>query len=28
MWLDEMDRNGVPSEMGDIFDEEKIRAGN
>lgn len=28
IWLDEMDRKGIPSEMGEIFDEEKTRAGN
>ena len=28
MWLEEMDRNGVPSEMGEIFAEAKIRVGN
>ena len=28
IWLSEMDRKGIPSEMGDIFDEEKTRAGN
>jgi len=28
MWLEEMDRNGVPSEMGDIFDEDRIRRGS
>ena len=26
IWLDEIDKNGVESEMGEIFDEEKIRA--
>jgi hypothetical protein len=26
IWLDEIDKNGVASEMGGIFDEEKIRA--
>ncbi len=28
MWLDEIDRKGIPSEMGEIFDEARIRAGN
>jgi len=28
IWLDEIDGKKVPSEMGEIFDEEKIRAGN
>ena len=28
IWLDEMDRKNIPSEMGEIFDEEKTRAGN
>ncbi|MDH3240632.1 MAG: hypothetical protein OEO83_08190 [Alphaproteobacteria bacterium] len=28
IWLDEIDKKGVPSEMGEIFDEAKIRAGN
>jgi oxalate decarboxylase/phosphoglucose isomerase-like protein (cupin superfamily) len=28
IWLGEMDRKGIPSEMGEIFDEEKSRAGN
>ena len=27
IWLDEIDKNGVESEMGEIFDEDKIRAG-
>jgi len=27
IWLEEMDRKGLPSEMGEIFDEDKIRAG-
>ena len=26
IWLDEIDKNGVESEMGEIFDEDKIRA--
>ena len=26
IWLDEMDKNGVGSEMGEIFDEASIRA--
>jgi len=28
LWLSEMDRNGIASEMGDIFDEDGIRAGD
>jgi gentisate 1,2-dioxygenase len=28
MWLDEIDRKNIPSEMGEIFDEDKVRAGN
>ncbi|MBT7525818.1 MAG: hypothetical protein HN658_00795, partial [Rhodospirillales bacterium] len=28
IWLDEIDKNGVKSQMGKIFDEEKIRKGN
>lgn len=28
IWLDEIDKNGVKSQMGEIFDEEKIRKGN
>ncbi len=28
MWLSDMDRKGIPSEMGEIFDEEKVWAGN
>jgi oxalate decarboxylase/phosphoglucose isomerase-like protein (cupin superfamily) len=27
MWLGDIDRKGIPSEMGDIFDEEKARSG-
>ncbi len=27
IWLDEIDKNGVASDMGEIFDEAKIRAG-
>jgi mannose-6-phosphate isomerase-like protein (cupin superfamily) len=27
IWLDEIDKNSVGSEMGEIFDEDKIRAG-
>ncbi|MEE8305383.1 MAG: hypothetical protein V3S24_23420, partial [Candidatus Tectomicrobia bacterium] len=26
IWLNEIDKNGVESEMGEIFDEDKIRA--
>ena len=28
IWLDDIDKKGIPSEMGDIFDEDKVRAGN
>ncbi|MEK9684789.1 MAG: hypothetical protein VW226_09595 [Rhodospirillaceae bacterium] len=28
MFLDELDKRGLESDMGDLFDEEKIRAGN
>jgi hypothetical protein len=28
MWLAEMDRKGIPSEMGELFDEDRIRAGS
>ena len=28
MWLNDIDHKNIKSEMGDIFDEKKIRAGN
>jgi gentisate 1,2-dioxygenase len=28
IWLEEIDKNGIESEMGEIFDEDKIRAEN